>query len=150
MNFIKTLKALSYPALIWVFSYTNINVEYFLILTILILFDSFTGVWKAIVVGKNPTSRRFIIGIISKYLLLSIPFLFALLAKVTTWDRVDWFVNSSIMLICIAQWYSILQNITSIRTMKDLEEYDAVTMVLTYLQKRLRLVLYNLVPEEKK
>ena len=139
---------IAYPIVACLFAYTSISGEAFSILAFLLVFDTITGVIKAIAIGKKPTSRRFILWVISKLLMLSVPMLLALLCKIIIPETgVTWLVSSSIWLLATAETYSIIQNMVSIKLQKEIEEYDAVTWVMTYLLWQLRRVLDKSIPK---
>ena len=132
-----------YPVVMCLFAYTDINAEAFTILAIFLVFDTITWVIKVIAVGKKPTSRRFIVGVVSKLLMLTVPLVISLLAKVVTGNDVSWFIWASVWLLALAEAYSIIQNVVSIKLQKEIEEYDAITVVLTYILSQIRKILEN-------
>lgn len=138
-----------YPIVFCTLAYTNINPETFTILGFFLLMDTVTGVTKAIAVGKKPTSRMFIIWVISKLLLLMIPLFISLLAKATVpeWN-IERMIAISLWLLTTAEFYSIIQNIVSIKLGREIEEYDAITKVLTWLLRYIRALIDKNLPKQ--
>lgn len=123
-------------------SYTVVIVENFGIstfkvkmLTILMIFDIITGVLKSYFTkgGNSIRSKVFFAGLCSKLFILIIPMLIQVLAKGIDKDF-SFLVNWSFNWLMIAEFYSFITNIKSIRERKNLKEYDAFTMILNTLQ----------------
>lgn len=127
-----------YPIVIYIFTYTWVNHEVFTILSILMLLDIISWLAKTIVVWKKPTSRRFVIGIVSKVLVLIIPMVLWMTAKGVLWIELKGFVNVVLSMLVLAESYSVLQNIISVRQRKEIEEYDAMTAVLNFILKEVK------------
>lgn len=127
-----------YPITIYIFTYTWVNHEVFSILGILMMLDIISGVAKTVIVGKKPTSRRFVIGIVSKILVLIIPMILWITAKGVLWIELKGFVNIVLSMLILAESYSVLQNIISVRQRKEIEEYDAMTAVLNFILKEVK------------
>lgn len=146
---LKKVGRASYASLILLLAYTNINPESFWILWFFLTMDTITWVTKVIAIGWKPTSRRFIIGVISKLLLLVVPMMLSLLAKVTVpeWD-IQKMLGMAMGLLCLAEFYSIIQNIVSIRLRREVEEYDAITKVFVYILRYIRAILDKNLPKQ--
>ena len=127
-----------YPITVYIFTYTWVNHEVFSILGILMMLDIISGVAKTVIVGTKPTSRRFVIGIISKILVLIIPMILWITAKGVLWIELKGFVNIVLSMLVLAESYSVLQNIISVRQRKEIEEYDAMTAVLNFILKEVK------------
>lgn len=125
-----------YPIIACLFVYLNLSAEAYLILATLLAMDTLTGVIKAIVIWDKPTSSKMWNGVIAKCTMLLIPLCVALLAKQLnpTVVNLNAFVSVCISALSLAEFYSFLQNIVSIKKWKKIEEYDAITEVIRYIQ----------------
>jgi len=137
-----------YPIVSCLFAYLWLNSEVYSILAILLIFDTITWLLKAKYIWHKPTSNEMRRWVISKMLMMAIPFLLALIAKAatpSTWDVATW-ISSSMFILCVAELYSIMQNIISIRTWKEIAEYDAVTETLVRLNNWLKSIIDKFIP----
>jgi len=123
--------------------YLKMDREVIMLFSILLLLDMITGVGKTIKIGEKPKSWRFANGLISKMVLIIIPFALALTAKALKIDihLLVWVVLDSLIL---SEAYSILGNIYTIRTGKQTEEYDVVSLIL----RKIRTLLNRLLGDE--
>lgn len=145
---IKKVWWLMYPIAACLFAYTNIDWEAFTILGLFLLFDTVTGVVKALAVNKKPTSRMFLIGITSKMLMRTLPLMMSLLVKVTlpSWN-IEETMRIVLGLFCCGEFYSIVQNIVSIKLGKEIAEYDAMTKILNWLLRFMRNLIDKNLPK---
>lgn len=131
--------------------YLEIDQEAVSILSVLLWLDIFTWVVKSLRVWKKVTSKWFLIWLVSKTIILLIPMVLWFMAR---WIDID--ISSLIYIIIsmmmVAETYSVVTNIWVIRTGNDIEEQDAMTMVISLLLKKLRFLLFNMawVEDEKK
>ncbi len=133
-----------YPVIAFIFTYTGVNQEVFTILSILMILDIISGLAKAIIVKKHkPTSSRFVVGIISKLLVLTIPMVLGLSSKWILGIDMRWFINIILSMLVLAETYSVLQNIISVRQRKEIQEYDALTGVLNFILAQVKNTIEN-------
>lgn len=134
---IKTLLNLLYlPAFIF-----GIEIEAVMILTILIVIDTITGVVKAIVLTKiKPSSAKFSRGILSKLLLLLIPFVITITGQGAGLNLI-WLATGSIAMLCLSETYSIIGNIGAVILKKEILEFDALEFVLKKINKQLAKII---------
>lgn len=134
---IKTLLNLLYlPAFIF-----GIEIEAVMILTILIVIDTITGVVKAIVLTKiKPSSAKFSRGILSKLLLLLIPFVITITGQGAGLNLI-WLATGSIAMLCLSEAYSIIGNIGAVILKKEILEFDALEFVLKKINKQLAKII---------
>lgn len=129
----KTLKYISYIFVI----IENFGISTFKIkmLTILMIFDIITGILKSYFAkgGNSIRSKVFFAGICSKLFILTIPMLIQVLGKGIGQDF-SFLVNWCFNCLMVAEFYSFITNIRSIKERKNLKEYDAFTMILKTLQ----------------
>ncbi len=133
-----------YPVIAFVFSYTGVNQEVFTILWVLMVLDFISGLAKAIIVKNHkPISSRFVAGIISKLLVLTIPMVLGLSSKWILGIDMRWFINVILSMLVLAETYSVLQNIISVRQRKEIQEYDALTGVLNFILAQVKTFIEN-------
>jgi hypothetical protein len=136
------MKLTSYPILLWVLNYTQIDKEAGAILAILLVLDVLTALSRvALINPKSFSSRVGIVGILSKCLTFTIPFILAVVGKGAGLDM-GTFVNYSLRILVIYEGWSILGNIGQIRA-KDtsLNEYDAISLMIRKIQGMFKTLL---------
>lgn len=115
-------------------SYLGIDKEKLAILAILMSIDMVTGTIKAYVTKSDITSRRWIAGFLSKMVVLLVPFTIALMAKGVDFD-IKWFIGLCISVLVVAEAYSIVGNIHTIKTGEAVREIDAVSAIVQALRR---------------
>ena len=125
---------LFYIPAIALFEYLQLDHEKLSILAVLMGIDILCGVVKARSQEKPITSQRLMIGFGSKLLILLIPFVIALLARGVEFD-INWFVKLCITVFIIAEVYSILGNIYTVRSGKEVEQIDTISYLLKIVEK---------------
>ena len=130
------LKISVYP----IFIYLNINTELVGILCALMLIDSILGAVKAYRIFHRFTFKILLWGIVLKMLMLLIPITVALMGRGIGYDLVI-LVDMTIKLMVVGEGYSILGNMYSIRTKRELKKVDAVSMMLISFRKSTYAVL---------
>jgi len=111
-----------------ILTYVGIDKEAFAIFTALVVIDFATGVTKAWYIGEHITSNKAKYGVFSKISLLLIPIVIAAAAKAIGADAKTFFVWALNLLI-ISEAYSIMGNIYSIRSKKELPEWDVISII---------------------
>jgi len=120
----------------WVCAYTKVSQEVITILVVLMIFDSLTGYIKVAVLGGSPSSTKLGIGVVSKALLLLIPFTLALVAK-GVGIELNGLATGTLATLVISEGISVITNIYIIRTGKDIKEFDIVSAMLLRIRKAL-------------
>lgn len=110
------------------FTYLGINGEAIMILAILLMIDYVTGVMKARALGESITSNKMKYGAMAKMSVLLIPIVLAMGAKTLGTDF-NSILFSGINILVFSEIYSIIGNVYSLRTHKELPEYDAVALI---------------------
>ncbi len=114
-------------------AYVGISHDAITALTILLLIDTFVGVLAAHAVGNRIKSSILAGGLLSKLVLLLIPFSIALAGKVVGYD-LNGLVGASISVLALAEVYSIIGNIIQIRTKQEVDEQDAMHLALMWIR----------------
>lgn len=133
---LNVIKALIYSA----FIYLGIDVDVVKILLWLMVIDSTFGVIKTFVLGQSFYFKRLTWGIITKLMTLGIPITVALLAKGINIDLTG-FVVLIMNILLVAEAFSIMTNMISIRTKKDVESTDWITRLLSAIRNRMSAIL---------
>lgn len=113
--------------------FLEIDTKKLSILVVLMCIDMLTGTFKAYRTKENITSRRWIVGFLSKLVVLLVPFTIALMAKGVDFD-VKWFIGFSLSIMVITEAYSILGNIYTFKTGEAVAEIDAVSAIIKVLR----------------
>ena len=101
------------------------------ILAILMVFDIITGILKAYFTkgGNSIRSKALYAGICAKLLIILLPIVVQLCAKGIGVDM-SFLVSGLFNWLIIAETYSFITNVRSIKERKNLKEYDAFTIIL--------------------
>ena len=122
----------------------GLDVNKLFILSFLMFLDLTTGATKAYFSKEPITSSRLSAGILSKIMLLIIPLTIALMAKGVDMDLV-WLVSFTVSILIVAEAYSVVGNIYTIKTGETVKEIDAVSAIV----KALRRVLENFLGDKQ-
>jgi toxin secretion/phage lysis holin len=137
---INTIKSFSYGILVPLFAYTGISSELIYILLVLLAIDVITGAIRECLIGKLK-SRELSKGILSKMLLIIVPFVLILIGKGVDIDMTP-IAKLALSTFIVAEGYSIIGNIVQIRLKdKNVVEQDAITMVLQKAQDIIKSIL---------
>lgn len=122
-----------------IFVYLNINVDMVHILSILMILDTILGVVKILRLDYQFSMKRLMWGFTTKFLILLIPLVVALIGKGVGKDFV-WAVDICIKILIINEGLSCLTNILSAKSKKEIQNVDLVTTLLNFLRKSLLLI----------
>lgn len=132
--------SLSYAPAIALLEYLDLSIEKMSILGLLLMIDYISGITKAFVIGEQIKSKRAIAGILSKLMVLTIPLVLAFMAKGIGIDAKG-YVSYAIDLLIVAETYSIIGNIYSIKTGEKVQEIDAISIIIRALSRFLQKLL---------
>lgn len=124
---------------IWIYSsfvFLNINTDVVEILLLLMTFDTIFGIWKSFVLKKQILFSILLEGIISKAMILLIPMVLALIGKGLGYDFKP-LPDTVLRILVVAEGFSILTSIYVVRTKKEPEDVDIITMLLISIRKAL-------------
>ena len=124
-DYINEFKLLLYG----VFLYLDLDIEIVKVLFFLMLLDTFLGIIKAIVLTNTFSFKLLVLGFVSKLAILLIPVALALMSKGLNYDF-KWFVTVIIDLLIVSDGISIFSNVIAIKTKNEVENFDALTIVL--------------------
>ena len=125
------------------FSYLQLDQEMFVIYSVLLFIDYFTGLIRWIM-HKNLKSKTAIAGIVSKMVLILLVFSVGLMWVLMRQDMktmMSWLITA----LALAALYSIVWNIYEIRTGKKATEYDAITAVLSFILEKIKVAVERII-----
>lgn len=123
-----------------VITYSGMSTEPLERLCILIVIDTFFGSLKSILISKNFSTHKLTQGVAGKLGLITIPFVLALAAQSAGSDAVTVSIYA-LNIIILAEVYSIIANIYTIRTKKDLPEWEVTSIFLHKVQSLIQIFL---------
>jgi hypothetical protein len=123
------LMNIAYIPFVWVMQYLNLNGEVIALFAVMLGMDLVTGLGKTVAIGNKPESWRLANGIISKGVLLLIPLALAVAAKAVHMDITP-LLYMVIDALILSELYSVIGNIYTIRTKKQIPEYDVLSKIL--------------------
>lgn len=126
-----------------VFVFLDINVDTVKILSILMAIDTILGVFKVIRLGNKFSFKKLIWGMITKVSVLIVPMVLALTAKALNFDF-TWFVSAVLNILVLAEAFSSITNIISIKEAKELENTDFITRLLHKVRQGLSTLINQL------
>lgn len=139
LEFLNELQIISYGFL----TYLQIDAEIVKVLFYLMGMDTFLGIIKTIVLGRVFSFKKLALGIISKLAVLLIPTALALMSIGLNYNF-KWFVTVVMDLLIVSDGISIMSNIIAIKTKKEVENFDALTLILKSIRSRLIQLLKRL------
>lgn len=116
-------------------TFINTNGEQIFILIVLMSFDFVTGIMKSRKLCKRFTRYKLETGFYIKFGTLLLPFLFAFTSRGIGYD-ITAFISFFLGITIIIEFYSIIGNIYTIRTGKELEDKDLLSFALLSIRKK--------------
>ena len=150
----KTAEVMAYVKtfLYGIFLFLDMDIDIVKILGILMAVDTALGVIKALRLRQKVSFKRLIWGMITKISVLIVPMVLALVAKALSFDF-TWFVSAVLNILVLAEGFSAISNIISIKEGKQIENQDFITKLLHGIRAGLGKLINNLFntinPEEK-
>jgi len=147
---IASIKTLWYVAITSLFVYLNIPQESLWVLASLMVIDTITGIAKQYKVESiGITSKRMNIGIMTKFVTLM--FLFAGWLVINFFKiEPDYYVQTVLSVLIMAEFYSIIQNVYAVRTGVILPEYDVISIALKRLTGAIQDLIEKITLPKKK
>ncbi|URC12571.1 phage holin family protein [Flavobacterium sp. B183] len=119
-----------------IFIYLEMDAEIVKVLFYLMVLDTFLGIVKTIVLNNSFSFKKLALGFVSKLAVLLIPTALALMSKGLNYNF-KWFVTIVMDLLIVSDSISIISNIIAIKTKKEVENFDAMTLILKSIRNRL-------------
>ena len=112
----------------------NIDIDIVKIIMWLMLFDTIFGIIKAVVLKDEISKGILFFGLITKMLILTIPMVLALVGKGLGYDFTP-LVNSVMKILVLAEGFSIISSMYSIKTKERVKDVDIISLLLSSLRK---------------
>ncbi len=132
INFFNLAKSLLYALFIFLGIKTGTVMVLFALMTV----DSLLGIIKALRLGKKFSFKILAWGAVSKLTILIIPMILALMGRGLSFDF-TYFVVVVLNIIIVSEGLSCITNIISIKTKKQVENSDYITVLLNTIRKAL-------------
>lgn len=130
-------------------NYAEVKKEVVFALSLAMIFDTITGIAKSYRMGRKITSREGKKGIIEKILMLFGLLFLGIIGKLLGLD-LSWLVVNSLILLTIFEVYSFFGNIGAIRTGVETQEFDAISMLIKFLQTSLKTIIEKILNQKPK
>lgn len=125
------------------FVYLGIDGDVVQVLFILMLVDTILGATKAVMLGKLFSFKKLLWGMVTKLSVLIIPMVIALVAKGLSFNF-KWFVLATLNILIVAEGFSAISNILSIKSKRNIENVDFISMLLKSIRNGLSSIVYRL------
>ena len=119
-----------------IFMYLEMDTGIVKVLFYLMIMDTFLGIIKTIVLTNVFSFKKLVLGFVSKLAVLLIPTALALMSKGLNYNF-NWFVTAVMDLLIVSDGISIISNTIAIKTKKEVENFDAMTLILKSIRNRL-------------
>ena len=129
-------------------SYAQVKKEVVLALALAMVFDTVTGIAKSYRLGKKITSREGKKGVLEKVLMLSGLIILGVLGRLLGMD-LSWLVVNALILLTVFETFSFFGNIGTIRTGKEMEELDAISMMIKFVRVGLKSIIEKYLNDKK-
>lgn len=126
-----------------VFTFLDIDVDVVNILAILMGIDTVLGIIRTVILRDKFSFKTMLWGLLTKAAVLIIPMVLALTAKALDFDF-RWFVVAVINVIIVAEAFSCMTNILSIKTKRRIENVDYITLLLHSIRAGLSSIIKRL------
>lgn len=120
----------------WIFSYLNLNMEVTVAIIILMAIDTLFGLVKSSVLQKKISFKILFAGLAGKVAILILPFLLALVSKHVA-PKYDFtpLVDLFLDIMLVSELISIIASTITIRTKKEIKNFDIITKFLKSLRQ---------------
>lgn len=122
------------------FVFLNMNTDIVKILMILMFCDTLFGLCKAISLKRQIKFNILLEGLVSKAMILLIPMVLALIGKGLGYDF-KVLPDTVLKILIVAEGFSIFTSLYVMRTKKEPENVDIITMILVSIRKALMSVI---------
>lgn len=137
------IKTIIYPAVAVACAYLRLDQELIWILSVLVIIDFITGIFRSYRVWEKITSARMWSWAVSKFLLIFIPFILALGFKSIWWDTHK-VLSVMLSVLVVAETYSAISNIYQSIKWEAMEEFDVISLVLSKILLKLKNIIEKL------
>lgn len=117
-----------------IFVYLGVDSTIVEALFLLMCIDTVLGAIKAVVLGGNFSFSVLLWGMVTKLSVLVVPMVIALVAKGLSFDF-KWFVLAILNVLVVAEGFSAVSNILSIKSKKNVKNVDFVSLLLQAIRQ---------------
>src|SRR5690606_38689940 len=114
-------------------AFFNLNAEWVVILVSFMFIDTFFGLIKAFRMNEKISFKVLMWGITIKLCILCVPFILATMALVFG-ENLKFVVDMMVRLLIVNECLSILANIISIKTKKNVKNLDLISLALNQIR----------------
>ncbi len=120
----------------------GLSLENYMILAVLMIIDTVFGILRVAVVhgGKNIKSYKLISGVLAKITIMSIPLILVWAGR-GVGINFHPIASATLGILILAETYSIVGSVYAIHIKKDIPEWDAVSYILTNIQKSIERII---------
>lgn len=122
--------------------------ETLIILTVMLLLDWIFGVVNAYIQG-NLQSKLMVTWLVKKLTRWLLPFIVIAVLRWAWFDRADLVSTAILSILIVAEWYSVIWHIYSINYGEELQEIDALKLLMRWIAKFFKSKLDDLTPKDK-
>lgn len=120
-----------------ILEYFGMTQETLIILTSMLLLDRVFGVVNAYIQG-NLESKLMVTGLVKKLTRRMLPFIVIAIIRGSGFENVDLIANIILGILIVAEGYSVIWHIYSINYKKQLEEIDALKLLMEWIARLLK------------
>ena len=120
-----------------ILEYFGMTQETLIILTSMLLLDRIFGVVNAYIQG-NLESKLMVTGLVKKLTRRMLPFIVIAIIRGSGFENVDLIANIILGILIVAEGYSVIWHIYSINYKKQLEEIDALKLLMEWIARLLK------------
>lgn len=133
------------------FAFLNIDTDIVKVLMMLMLIDTLSGVIKSLSIGKRFDFKVMFFGLCSKLLILLIPMVLALVGKgiSKTYDFSP-ILDGVLKVLVVAEGLSIITNFYVLKTKKEVQNIDIVSLLLTAIRKGMLSIINSILQKIEK
>lgn len=118
------------------FAFLNIDTDVVKVLMLLMLIDTMSGIIKSLALGEKFNFKVLFFGLCSKLLILLIPMVLALVGKgISKSYDFSPVLDTVLKVLVVAEGLSIITNFYVMKTRKEIQNIDIVTLLLTAIRK---------------
>ena len=131
-----------------ILEYFGMTQETLIILTSMLLLDRVFGVVNAYIQG-NLESKLMVTGLVKKLTRRMLPFIVIAIIRGSGFENVDLIANIILGILIVAEGYSVIWHIYSINYKKQLDEIDALKLLMEWIARLLKSKIDETLPPKK-
>ena len=132
-----------------ILEYFGMTQETLIILTSMLLLDRIFGVVNAYI-QETLESKLMVTGLVKKLTRRMLPFIVIAIIRGSGFENVDLIANIILGILIVAEGYSVIWHIYSINYKKQLEEIDALKLLMEWIARLLKSKIDETLPPNEK